>query len=278
VGEQIEFTQVLVGIVVAGVVLVAVRRRAVWARVPLLALPGVIAGVLLMVASLSSFSAFDLGRAAWPIVGGTFIAALVLLAGEATSIRRVGGKVAAIAVVALVAMMLRSTSNTEYRFNYDTDALSQLVAGDLEDYEPWRATEADYTAAQAAIPAGAKVASATDFPASFDRGRNEIVNLDIVGAVSPPPGIPLDGGTSEMTAYLRDQDIEFVVLTDSADSICLWDRDRLLANLATGDRHLLWSRDILDWLDWARARAEEAPALATRHGSLITLDLRNAAG
>jgi hypothetical protein len=274
VGEQLEVTQVLVGILVAGVVLIAVRRRAVWARMPLLALPGVLLGMLLMVASLSSFSAFDLGRAAWPIVGGTFVAALILLANEATAIMRVGGKVAAIVVIALVAIMLRSTSNTDYRFTYDTDALSQLVHGDLPDYEPWLDTEPDYVAAQAAIPAGAKVATSTDFPSLFDYGRNDVVNLDIVGAVSPSPGIPIGGDAEQMTAYLRDQGFDFVVLTDSADSLCLWNREKLLANLESRDRHLLWSRDILDWLDWARARAESAPALATRNGSLLTLDLR----
>ena len=272
--DQPELWLMTGGILLAGALMVARHRREVWARTPLLVLPGIVAGVMLTVASISAFPAFGIARAVGPVVAGAFLAALILLAGEAVAIKRVGGKVAAIGFVVLIALTLRSTSNTEYTFDYDTDALSDLVAGKLADYEPWGDTEDDYAAAQAAIPAGAKVATSTDFPASFDYGRNDFVNMDIVGAVSPPPRIPLGGTTQEMTAYLHSEGFDFAVLTDPATSICLWNRERELANLATGQRHLLFSRDIVEWLDWARERMAEAPALSVRHGSLITLDLR----
>jgi hypothetical protein len=60
-----------------------------------------------------------------------------------------------------------------------------------------------YAAALATIPRHAKVLAVVDAPFLLDFRLHEIVCLDDIGVVSPPPGLPLSGGVGE-PARLRD--------------------------------------------------------------------------
>jgi hypothetical protein len=271
-----EFGLMLVAVLLAGVVLVVIRRRTVWAEAPLLAVPGLVIALAMMLESLSRFRSFDLARTGWPLVAAVLVAALVLLANEATTLRRLNGAVAAVVVVAVAGAMLRSTSWVGEKARADAEAAVDVLKGDGDPFEPWRGTESDYAGAQAAAPAGAKIATTSDYPQNFDYARNDVINLDILGAVSPDPGMPLGGTTREMTSYLREQGIDYVVLTDPNGSACLWNYGIWKGLVAGGAIDVRWGRYILQWLDWAKARATEDPELVTRHGSLFTLDLRSA--
>jgi hypothetical protein len=101
-----------------------------------------------------------------------------------------------------------------------------------------------------------------------------VVNLDILGAVSPPPGMPLGGATEEMTRYIRSQGIDFVLLTDPNQSSCLWNYGVWRKQLEMRLPEQRWGRYILRWFDWVKARAGQDPELLTRNGTVLTLDVR----
>jgi hypothetical protein len=60
-----------------------------------------------------------------------------------------------------------------------------------------------YNAIALVIPPGARVLSAVSAPDLLDFSRYTFVTLDIAGAASPAPGIPLTGGGSAVVTYLR---------------------------------------------------------------------------
>ena len=62
----------------------------------------------------------------------------------------------------------------------------------------------EYAAAQARLPADARLASAAGRPYLFRFDRQVVHTLDFVGAVSPTPGMPFFKGPEALARYLRD--------------------------------------------------------------------------
>ena len=276
--ETGELAWMLVAIVLGGVLLLALRRSG-WPEAPLLALPGALITIVSLVISLSAFTSFDLARYAWPVLAGILVATLALLADEAVSVRwQWAGTACTVTVVATACLL----AFPDDRLRSDVSAAASGVAKVASDNSPPEPATAlnireDYSATQDALPTGAKVASASDHPYLFDYGRNNFVNLDVLGSVSPPPGMPLGGSTDAITHYLRRQGFEFVVATDPSSSVCLYNKKKWEGEIAMGtEPYASFAPPLLDWFRWLRVRAVEAPRLQSRHGSLIVLDLRRA--
>jgi hypothetical protein len=67
-----------------------------------------------------------------------------------------------------------------------------------------------YERLQAALPPGARMLIMLDHTYLADYKRNEVLNLDQPGALSPPPGMPFDQGANELADYLLSLDIRYV--------------------------------------------------------------------
>jgi hypothetical protein len=76
-----------------------------------------------------------------------------------------------------------------------------------------------YARAQGAVPEGAVVAVVVDQPFWLDFKRNTILNLDIPGAMSPPPHMPFFQGSEALRAYLLQQGITHVMCTNPKVSV-----------------------------------------------------------
>jgi hypothetical protein len=76
-----------------------------------------------------------------------------------------------------------------------------------------------------AIPEGAALLAVVDHPACLDFRRNRVINPDILGAVSPPPGMPCREGPEALRAYLRGQGIRYILAVDFNRALRLYRRD-----------------------------------------------------
>jgi hypothetical protein len=74
------------------------------------------------------------------------------------------------------------------------------ATGSIDQFGAMKPT---YNAIALVIPPGARVLSAVSAPDLLDFSRYTFVTLDIAGAASPAPGIPLTGGGSAVVTYLR---------------------------------------------------------------------------
>lgn len=82
-----------------------------------------------------------------------------------------------------------------------------------------------YRELQSAIPEGVAVLAVVDHPACLDFRRNRVINPDILGAVSPPPGMPCREGPEALRAYLRGQGIRYILAVDFNRALRLYRRD-----------------------------------------------------
>jgi hypothetical protein len=290
-----ELWWVLAAVGVAGVALVLLVRRRAWAEVPLLALPGVAITTIITLVSLSALLPFDHARYAWPLLAAVLVAALAMLADEAgMSLGSARGVFSALIVSAIAVGLTipdadRRAGSTLDEIGDTVAAAADIASGDTPHPPGWQADPSevnfasippgsrdldDYAAAQAALPAGAKVAATTDFPFLFDLDRNDFVSLDVLGSVSSAPGLPFGGTSEDKTAYLREQGFDYVVATDPDESRCLYSRNGWEAQLASNFVPLSkWAPFFLDWFAWLDSRAVEDPTLYTRRGTLQIFDL-----
>lgn len=266
----------LVGIAAAAVTLILRRGRSLRAEVPLLAMPGVMITIALTVVSLSAFRSSDIARYMWPILAGALVATLVLLANEAApKLPQAGGAFSALILISVACVLATPVDRVLAEIHTGWKAAVRSWSGYAPVRDLWVSMQDDYADVQASLPAGAKVATASDYPHLFDLTRNDVLSLDVLGSVSPPPGMPLRGTAREITHYLREEGFAFVVATDPARSTCLYNREVWQSHLARGARPWAsWAPYFLNWFGWLEARAAESPGLVSNHGTLITFDLR----
>jgi hypothetical protein len=261
------------GVLIAGSALIFLRRSSDWARAPLLAAcSAVVSAVALVV--LTGAAPHDLARYTWPFFAGVLIAALALLAGEVRWPLRGAGNRLAAAAVAGVAILIPIVSPLGDQIDGGATGVANVISGDDDSLVTIERFRYEYGVAQGSTPRGTKLAISTDTPWYFDYRRNDLVNLDQLGAVSPPPHMPLGGPTEATTDYLRDEGFDFVIATDPEVSLCLYNEKAWRINVARDEPEETMAPDFLDWFGWLREREREAPRLATHYASLIVFDLR----
>jgi hypothetical protein len=86
-----------------------------------------------------------------------------------------------------------------------------------------------------------------DNPSRFDHGRNPVVCLDMIGAISPPPGIPLSAGPEAVAAYLLKQGYRYLVVVHPDVATSLYRRDVWVHHQANADR--VWRQSAHYYLD-----------------------------
>ncbi|MGH7437507.1 MAG: hypothetical protein ACRENE_17665, partial [Polyangiaceae bacterium] len=161
--------------------------------------------------------------------GFTFAAVLAvsLAAADLASRRAPAGRIRAAQVVSVPLVLMaislqlfvqRDITAATYR-TYFEKVTSALSLWEVPGRDP------DYQKLQDAVPAGAPIATLVDFPSHFDFARNRIACLDMIGAVSPPPGIPLGGGGEAVADYLVGKGYRYVVVIRPGAASDLYRRD-----------------------------------------------------
>jgi hypothetical protein len=262
----------LAGTLIAAVALLALRRSGEWGLAPLVALcVAELTAAALVV--LTGAAAHDIARYTWPFLSGVLIATIVMLARavELPAVRK-PDRAALLALVAIaVAIPLASPLGDE--IDSGATGVANVISGDDDSLITIDRFRYEYGAAQDSIPEGAKAAIAADTPWYFDYDRNNLVNLDQLGAVSPPPHMPLGAPTDEMTGYLRDQGIRYVIATDPKASICLYTPRGWRYDIRHDKGEKNMAPDFFDWFRWQHQRERQAPARSTHYASLVVYDL-----
>jgi len=212
--------------------------------------------------------------------GFTFAAllAIALAVGDAAGRRRPTGRARAEAAAG-VALVVAAVALQLYG---DREATILQVAGSLSALQPqverptpWAPPEPDpaYARVQGAVPEGEPIAVMVDEAGRFDFRRNRIESLDMVGAISPPPGLPLFGGADGVADYLVALGYRYAIVVDPDQAAELYRRDTWKKQAAEGRtvwkataRYYLQAFDVFDELRQTRAHVADA-------GAMTALDL-----
>ena len=138
---------------------------------------------------------------------------------------------------------------------------------------PGDETDPTYQALQKAVPRGETLVVMLDAPYKLDFRRNRVFNLDLPGAVSLPPSMPVADGPEAVAKYLLGSSIRYFAFLRDTTSFALYQRAHW-QTLATSPT-VMWAREATFYL----AMFSDASALAkTRkhlfdEGDYVVLDL-----
>jgi hypothetical protein len=132
-----------------------------------------------------------------------------------------------------------------------------------------------YRRIQESVPPGKAVFSVVDHPFLFDLGRNPVSPVDVVGACSPPPGMPFFKGPAALKAYLRSLALDYVAVVDFKQSIGLYSRKAWIGH-SHGDDHPIYQFEspyFFDFMDNMEA-LQRTERLVFAEGPVKVLQLR----
>ena len=130
-----------------------------------------------------------------------------------------------------------------------------------------------YEAAQASLPASAKLVSATETPFLFRFDRQPIHTLDIPGLVSPAPGMPSFEGPERIAAYLRGLGYTHLAFTPPDASTGLYSPAQWTHLASYSLTYRNWARYFLTFLE-NEERLARSYAVSYESPEIIVLDLR----
>jgi hypothetical protein len=207
----------------------------------------VVAAFVSFVVLIKSFPDSDAQNLARYYLGFTVAALIAIALAVADSAAHGGGgaRVRAQRAVAvqlvlagIVLQLYGDRDDTRRRFDGDLATIQALI----EKKVPWepQARDPAYAQLQDSVPARAPIAVMVDRPFSFDFARNRIASFDVVGAVSPPPGLPLFQGADAVADYLIKQGYHYAIVIRPEASGCLYKRSRW-ANIGANELPV-WKR------------------------------------
>jgi len=170
----------------------------------------------------------DVYRFSFPILFGQAIFSFGLLAGcfKALTDKTNSGNAVSMmqsAVILLVSFMAIINIPTGLSaFSESIASLYQQIAKPGPFLPPNYREE--YLALQKLAPQGAAILTAVDAPYLLDYARNRIMNADVIGGTSPPPGMPLFKGPQELKRYLQKQGINYILAVDWEKGLVFYNR------------------------------------------------------
>jgi hypothetical protein len=158
--------------------------------------------------------------------GFTFPALLAIALETATRARRSAAEGVAALSLVVAGLALQIYGDREATSATFEKLLTQLQPA-FEQPAPWVPPPPDdtYRKLQDAIPAGEPIAVLVDEPWTFDFGRNPIESLDLVGAISPPPRLPLEKGGDAVASYLVGLGYRYAIVVHPDAAVYLYRRD-----------------------------------------------------
>lgn len=253
----------------------ALARR--WHRGAMLGLwVGMVVGFAMVALSLPDADTFTIAR-----YGFAFVVAFALAVGLAASeyLTAVPSKPdLAVLGVVLIAFAAQVHGTREAAIHSVDGALARLHGPD-PNHPPLGAGGDELLRMQSVVPSGERLLVMIERPFLLDYARNRITHIDLPGAASPPPHLPLAAGGEKVADYLLAEGIRYFafVRPDRAQSD-IYSRahwQRLLTGSARGWRitapSFLSTFDDLDQLAQSRHRLYD-------DGHFVVVDLAARAG
>jgi hypothetical protein len=132
----------------------------------------------------------------------------------------------------------------------------------------------DYEKAQSLLPVTARVVSAAEMPFHWRFDRQTIHSLDLLGQVSPDPGMPFFVGAEAAAKYLTELGYTHLAFTPPRTGACLFSARHWQWQQSHGAP--MWRKWAPYFLDFMRTERELARTreVVYRAPSLVVVDLR----
>ncbi len=166
----------------------------------------------------------------------------------------VNGGFVVVAILVAVVGSVPTTVKASVRGDLQALRAAAKVSGIPDRYAQLRP---EYAKLNAAIPTGARVISAVDFPALLDFTKFDVTTLDLPGVASSPPGMPFFKGPAAQLTYLQNAGFTFLAYS-SPNGLGLYEAAQWLNTVRSP---IYYSRELalymLDWLTLPPYLAQE---------------------
>jgi hypothetical protein len=159
------------------------------------------------------------------------------------------------------------TSTNHVRSGY------QVLRGTVGFPDRYISFKAQYAHLNAAVPRGAKVLAAVDYPTLLSFTRYQFATLDLVGSVSPPPGMPYFTGATAKVNYLRHLGYDYIVADSKTErglyQFKAWQNDLHSPRY----NYRAWAPYFLDWMSSVTSLEHDSSYSVRYFGSLALIKI-----
>jgi hypothetical protein len=151
----------------------------------------------------------------------------------------------------------------------------QVLRGTTGFSDRYTSFRSEYNHLNAAIPEGAKVLAAVDYPTLLSFSRYQFATLDLVGSVSPPPHMPYFKGAGAKVSYLRHLGYDYIV-ADSESERGLYQFGPWQADLHSPRyNYRAWAPYFLDWMSTVTSLEHDKSYPVRYFGTLALIEIRH---
>lgn len=125
------------------------------------------------------------------------------------------------------------------------------------------------------IPTGAHVLFAVDLPHLLLSDRYTGVSIDLPGSTVEEDDFPFFASTQAKTKWLQQNNFDFVAVTSSSASSCLFNRAAWASNAGKSNAYGDWQPFVEDWIKFADELSAESASLIYTIGSLSLVDINS---
>ena len=166
------------------------------------------------------------------------------------------GVVSVLCAIAVGTLFVRAGWGADLR-EHGYNPVRVLEGRVQENYKAALPLRGTYRSALATIPDGSKVLAAVDAPFLLDFTHHDIVCIDDVGVVSPPPGLPVHGDAEALASYLTELGFTHLLHVKPARSTTIytrtfWGQPDLEVIWKLRAPYFLWFFDAIEKLDATR--------------------------
>ncbi len=258
---------------------------------------GCLAQLVIFTITFSGFAAIEIDRfegpstlacglfalsALWPLRGpsATTAPARHLAPGRGLTVRGVEwrallpGAGTLVLLIGLATLTFGGTLGVVWRTSTNqVKAGVDVLRGTIGFPDRYSAYRDQYARLDAAVPRGAKVLAAVDYPSLLGFSRYQFATLDLAGSASPPPHMPYFTGAAAKVRYLRRLGYDYIVADAETEpglyQFKAWQNDLHSPRY----NYRAWAPYFLDWMSSVTA-LEHSPGYPVQHfGSLALIKI-----
>lgn len=149
----------------------------------------------------------------------------------------------------------------------------EVLRGSIGFPDRYTEVEPEYAQLNAAVPRGARVLAAVDYPTLLSFSRYQFATLDLAGSASPAPHMPYFAGATAKVDYLRHLGYDYIV-ADSETERGLYQLKPWQDDLRSPRyNYRAWAPYFIDWMSSIRSLEHDDGQAVRYFGSLALIPI-----
>ena len=184
------------------------------------------------------------------------------------------GIMALVVMLGLATIMFGGTAGVVWRSSTShVDSGFKVLRGTIGFPDRYAGVRAQYELLDRAVPTGAKVLAAVDYPSLLGFSRYQFATLDLAGSASPDPHMPYFEGAAAKVSYLRHLGYDYIIADAKTArglyQIKPWQNDLRSPRY----NYRAWAPFFIDWISSVTSLEQDKNSAVRYFGSLALIPI-----